>query len=109
MEKAQFNYKKDDGTTSDRLLYRPAFLKESANYLKTLEKEEVKYVQGYEIDKQGLTEEQIKQYEEVLEDYFELANPTIQEWFSDSGLDSKRIKQKVFKKEGVTDFKMLNS
>lgn len=103
MKKAQFTYTKEDGSTSKREILNPKFLKESYNYFSDFDKESVKYVQGYELDKTGLTEEQIKKYEEILSDYFELAIPTINEFFSENGLDPKKIQQKTFKKENITN------
>jgi hypothetical protein len=107
MEKAVFKYKKEDGTISDRELLRPTFLKESSNVIKNFDKEDVKYIRGFELNKQGLTESEILKYEEVLEDYYELAIPTIQEYFKEQGLDSAKVLEKSFKKQGVIDLKVI--
>jgi hypothetical protein len=107
MSKIAFTYKKEDGSVSERVLLHPKFIKESHNYFNDFEKENVKYVQGYEVDKNGLNEGELKKYEEIISDYFELALPTLDEFLSEQGLDPKRIKTKSFKKEGISDFKVL--
>ena len=107
MEKAKFTYKKDDGTSSNREVLRPVFLKESSNSIKNFDKQDVKYVRGFELNKDGLNESDISKYEEVLEDYYELAIPTIQEYFKEQGLDASRLMEKSFKKQNITDFKIL--
>jgi len=107
MEKAKFTYIKDDGTTSERQILRPSFLKESTNSLKQFDKEDVKYVRGYELNQAGLSESEIEKYEEVLEDYYDLAIPTIQEYFKEQGLDASKLMEKSFKKNNIRDFKTL--
>jgi len=107
MEKAIFTYKKEDGATSNRELLRPIFLKESSNSLKNFDKDDVKYVRGFELNKEGLTESDIKKYEEVLEDYYDLEVRTIQEYFKDQGLDASKIMEKSFKKQNISDFKVI--
>ncbi len=107
MEKAKFIYKKDDGSTTNRELLRPVFLKESTNSIKNFDKEDVRYVRGFELNKDGLNESDVSKYEEVLEDYYELAIPTIQEYFKEQGLDSSRLSEKSFKKQNISDFKVL--
>lgn len=102
MKKAQFVYKKKDGTSKERELLHPKFLKESFNSFKTLDHESVKYVQGYELDSTDLTEEQIKQYEEAIQAYLE--QKTLEETLSDFGLEPKRVSLKTFSKEGVEEF-----
>jgi hypothetical protein len=107
MEKAKFIYKKDDGSTTNRELLRPVFLKESTNSIKNFDKEDVRYVRGFELNKDGLNESDVSKYEEVLEDYYELAIPTIQEYFKEQGLDFSRLSEKSFKKQNISDFKVL--
>ena len=51
LKKAQFKYKKDDGSHSERELLNPSFLKESSNSLKSFEQPSVKYVSGLELQK----------------------------------------------------------
>lgn len=107
MEKAKFVYKKDDGSTTDREILRPVFLKESSNSIKNYDKDDVKYVRGFELNKEGLNESGIKKYEEVLEDYYELAIPTIQEFFKEQGLDASKLLEKSFKKQNISNFQIL--
>lgn len=107
MEKAKFVYKKDDGSTTDREILRPIFLKESSNSIKNFDKEEVKYVRGFELNKEGLSESDIEKYKEILEDYYELAIPTIQEYFKEQGLDSSKLMEKSFKKQNISNFQIL--
>ncbi len=107
MEKAKFIYKKEDGSISNRELLRPVFLKESSNSIKNFDKDDVKYVRGFELNKDGLNESDIKKYEEILEDYYDLAIPTIQEFFKEQGLDSTRLSEKSFKKQNISNFQVL--
>lgn len=107
MEKAKFVYKKDDGSTTDREILRPVFLKESSNSIKNYDKDDVKYVRGFELNKEGLNESDIEKYEEVLEDYYELAIPTIQEFFKEQGLDASKLLEKSFKKQNISNFQIL--
>lgn len=107
MEKAKFIYKKDDGSTTDREILRPVFLKESSNSIKNYDKDDVKYVRGFELNKEGLNESDIEKYEEVLEDYYELAIPTIQEFFKEQGLDASKLLEKSFKKQNISNFQIL--
>jgi len=107
MEKASFIYKKDDGTLSNRELLRPVFLKESTNSIKNFDKDDVKYVRGFELNKDGLNESDIKKYEEILEDYYDLAIPTIQEYFKEQGLDASKLMEKSFKKQNISEFKVI--
>lgn len=107
MDKISFTYKKDDGSVSKRILVQPKFLKESHNYINDFTKENVKYVQGYEVDKAGLNELEAKKYEEIINDYFELAIPTLNDFISEQGLDPKRVMTKTFKKDGISDLNVL--
>ena len=107
MEKAKFIYKKDDGSTSSREILRPIFLKESSNSIKNYDKDDVKYVRGFELNKQGLNESDIEKYEEILEDYYDLAIPTIQEYFTEQGLDASKLSEKSFKKQDISEFQIL--
>lgn len=107
IKKITFDYIKKDGEESTRNIIAPKFLKESFNSFKELEKEQVQYISGYEIDSKGLSDEDIKEYEECVCDYFNLALPTMEEYIKDLGLDFKRIKQKSFKKEGVKNYKII--
>jgi|GEM_PF-5162583 len=104
MEKVQFTYSKKGEEPKDRELLRPMFLKESYNSFKTLDNDNVKYIQGYEINKEGLNEDEIKNYEEVISDYYELALTTLEEFLKENGLDSTKVVLKTFKKEQITNF-----
>ena len=107
MEKAKFIYKKEDGSTSNREIIRPIFLKESSNSIKNFDKEDVKYVRGFELNKEGLNESDAEKYEDILEDYYDLAVPSIQEYFKEQGLDASRLQEKSFKKQNISDFQVL--
>lgn len=107
MKKAKFNYKKEDGTITERLVINPSFLKESSNSLKDFNKNEVKYLSGYEFNRENLTEQQIQNYERIIEEYFSEVNMTLHEYIELKGLDPKKITQKSFKKEGIQNFNLL--
>jgi hypothetical protein len=102
IKKITFKYTKKDGEESTRSILAPKFLKESYNSFKELDKEQVKYVSGFEVQKDGLTEEEIKEYEESVVDYFTLALPTMEEYLKDLGLDPEKVKRKHFKKDGIS-------
>ncbi len=103
MEKAKFTYTKSDGTSKERQVYHPKFLKESYNSFSSIDNEKVNYLQGYEKNKDNLSEDQVKEYEEVISDYFELAIPTIEEFLSENGLDPSRIQYKTFSKDKISN------
>lgn len=107
MSKISFTYKKEDGTTSKRVVLQPKFIKESSNYLKDFHKDSVQYVQGYEIDKTGLSEGDVKKYEEVVNDYFDLVMPKMEDYLREQGIDPNKVKQKAFKKNGISDFQVI--
>ena len=108
MKKAKFSYKKEDGTVSNREILNPVFVKESSNYLKTFEKEEVKYLEGYDLNVDGLTEEEIKKYENALEDYLDWSKPPIKQFLEEEFcLDPKRLIHKAFKKNNISDIQIL--
>ena len=107
VKKIIFDYSKKEGETSARTILSPKFLKESSNYFNDFEKEQVKYISGYEIQKEGLTSDEIKEYEECVLDYFNLVIPTMEEYLKDLGLDTSKVKQKVFKKEGVSNHSII--
>lgn len=102
MRKIKFTYTKEDKSTSEREVVAPKFLKEHFNYLNSFDKESVKYVQGYELDKNGLTNEEISDYEDMIEDYVEMEKMTIEGFFVKHGFDPKKVKQKIFKKENIS-------
>lgn len=107
IKKITFDYVKKDGKESVRNIIAPKFLKESFNSFAEIDKEQVKYVSGFEIETEGLEPDEVKEYEEIICDYFNLALPTMEEYFKDLGLDYSRIKQKSFKKEGVKNHKII--
>jgi hypothetical protein len=53
MEKAKFQYTKEDGSKTERQILNPTFLKESYNNYKDFEKNEVKYISGIELIKEN--------------------------------------------------------
>ena len=101
MKKAIFDYKKSDGSKSQRVVFKPSLLKESSNSLKDFENPNVKYLHGFELDKSSLDSKTISQYEKAIEEYFEMKFPTLQEFLEKNGLDPKKIEQKSFKKENI--------
>tara|TARA_B110000305_G_C19128808_1_gene487896 strand:- start:29 stop:397 length:369 start_codon:yes stop_codon:yes gene_type:complete len=107
IRKITFDYIKKDGEESVRNIIAPKFLKESFNSFTEIDKEQVNYVSGFEINTDDLESDEIKEYEETICDYFNLALPTMEEYFNDLGLDYKRVKQKSFKKDGVKNHKII--
>jgi hypothetical protein len=107
IKKITFKYKKKDGEETVRNILAPKFLKESFNSFKELEKEQVNYISGYEIESEGMDEDEIKEYEESICDYFTLALPTMEEYLKDLGLNPDKVKQKSFKKDGVLNYKII--
>jgi hypothetical protein len=103
MKKATFNYKKSEDSIESRELLNPSFVKESYNKFTELDNKNVNYLTGIEIDKNSLTEQQIKDYEEALKDYFDLAVPTIEQFLLENNLDPKKINIKTFKKEKISN------
>ena len=101
--KAKFKYEKSDGSLSEREVIKPTFLKESFNSLKDFNKPDVKYLNGYELDKSGLSEQDCEKYESLLNEYLKIHSESLSEFLSKSGLDGKRMQQKSFKKEGIKD------
>jgi hypothetical protein len=107
IKKVNFDYTKEDGEKSARTILAPKFLKESYNSMKDFDKDAVNYISGYEIDKEGLTEEEIKEYEECVLDYFTIVVPTLEDYLSDLKLDPKRVQRKAFKKEGIDNVSVI--
>jgi len=103
IRKIKFTYTKKEGETSERTILFPKFLKESYNSFKELEKEQVNYVNGYEINIEGMDEDEIKEYEECVVDYFTLALPTMEEYLRDLKLDPSKVTQKSFKKSNISN------
>jgi hypothetical protein len=82
-------------------------LKESSNSLKDFENPNVKYLTGYELDKSNMDSAEISQYEKLISEYMEIQFPTLEQFIEKNGLDPKKIQQKTFKKEGVSDLQIL--
>lgn len=107
MKKAKFEYIKEDGSKSERTLLHPSFLKESYNSFKDFNKNEVKYLSGYEINKEGLDQDQLKLYENCINEYFSDIFMTLTEYVESKGLDPKKITPKTFKKEGIKNLDII--
>jgi len=107
IKKIIFQYSKKEGEASERSILFPKFLKESYNSFKELEKEQVNYVNGFEINTEGMDEDEIKEYEECIVDYFTLALPTMEEYLKDLKLDASKVTQKTFKKTGISNLKVI--
>lgn len=106
MKKATFKYKKEDGSESSRNLINPSFIKESHNSYKDFEKKDVRYITGIEISNEIENDELRSRYEQVIGEYYSEAFQTLSEYIESKGLDPKKISQKTFKKEGVSDFNL---
>jgi hypothetical protein len=106
IKEINFDYKKSDGTKTFRKLLAPKFIKESYNNFKELEQEKVNYVSGYEISS-DLSEEEIKDYEEAISDYYSLEFRTLEQYLKDEGFDETKVKMKSFKKEGISNYKIV--
>jgi hypothetical protein len=105
MRKVRFNYRKDDGSVSERNLINPSFLKESYNSFKTFEKEEVKYVTGIEISGEVADRNERERYESAVKEYYSDYQMTLSEFVESKGLNPKNVTMKTFKKDGVSDLK----
>lgn len=107
MNKAVFKYTKSDGTSEERVVIRPVLLKESSNALKDFSNPNVNYLHGYVVNRAGLPGTEIAKYEKLIEEYFTIAFPTLEQFALNNGLDPKKIEQKTFKKTGIADLKIL--
>lgn len=101
--KAKFKYEKADGSLSDREIIKPTFLKESFNSLKDFNKPDVKYLNGYELDKSGLSEQDCQKYESLLNEYLKIHSESFAQFLTKNGLNPDKMQQKSFKKEGIKD------
>lgn len=106
MKKATFNYRKEDGSITERHLINPAFLKESYNSFKAFEKEEVRYVVGIEISKDVNGQSEMERYEDAVKEYYSDYQMTLAEFIESKGLNPKNVTMKTFKKEGVSELKL---
>jgi hypothetical protein len=107
MSKIFFKYIKEDGSVSDRELLQPKFLKESYNVYDDFNKPNVNYVQGYEVDKENMSFEEIKEYEDAINDYYELVAKSLNEYLVENDLDPNKLKYKTFKKSNIKDLELL--
>jgi hypothetical protein len=107
IKKINFDYTKEDGVQSARSVIAPKFVKESYNSIKDFDKESVNYISGYEINKEGMTEDEVKEYEECVLDYFTLVVPTLEDYLKDLKLDPTKIQMKSFKKERVNNVQII--
>jgi hypothetical protein len=106
MRKATFNYRKDDGSVSERNLINPSFIKESYNSFKSFEKDEVRYVTGIEISNDVVDQNERGSYESVIKEYYSDYQMTLSEFIESKGLNPKNVTLKTFKKDGVSDLKL---
>lgn len=107
MKKAKFEYLKEDGSKSERIIINPSFLKESYNSYKEFDKNEVRYVTGYEINSENMTEQQLKNYQIIIEEYFNEVYMTLNEYLESKGLNPKNVNLKTFKKEGIRNLNII--
>lgn len=107
MNKAIFKYKKDGGTITDRVVLRPQMMKESTNYLNDFNNPNVKYLHGLEIEKSGMTSVEIEKYERLIEEYYQIQMPTLENFLIINGLDPKKVQQKSFVKDKISDLQIL--
>lgn len=107
MKKAKFQYIKEDGSRSERTVLNPSYIKESYNSYKDFEKNEVKYLTGYELNQDGLDKEQVDLYEKCVKEYFSDVFMTLSEYLESKGLDPKKISTKTFKKDGVKNLNII--
>jgi hypothetical protein len=107
MKKAKFEYLKEDGSKSDRIVVNPSFVKESYNSYKDFNKNDVKYLSGYEIDSKNLSAEQIETYENCIKEYYSDVFMTLNEFLESKGLNPKNVNLKSFKKEGIQNLNII--
>lgn len=108
MNKAIFKYKKDaNGAITERVILRPQMMKESSNFLNDFSNPDVKYIHGFEIDKTGLPEWEILKYEKLIEEFYSIESPKLEDFLKSKGLDPSKLKHKTFKKEGIQDLQLL--
>lgn len=107
MKKAIFTYKKDGETSAQRVVFKPTLLKESTNSLTDYENPNVKYIHGLELDKSNLDSKVISEYEKIIDEYFNIKYPTLQEFIAQNGLDPEKIKHKSFKKENIENIQFI--
>lgn len=107
MKKAIFNYKKEDGSIKERMVFEPVLLKESSNILQKIDNPNVKYLSGYELNKTGLDDSAVIEYEKIIQQYLNIEFPTLESFLEDNGLDPTKLQKKSFKKECISDLQIL--
>lgn len=107
MKKAKFEYIKEDGSKSERTVINPSFIKESYNSYKDFNKNDVKYLSGYEINSDGLSQEQLLAYENSINEYYSDIFMSLSEFLESKGLNPKNVNLKSFKKEGVKNLNII--
>jgi len=107
MKKAKFEYLKEDGSKSERMIINPSFIKESYNSYKDFNKSDVKYLSGYEIESKNLSSEQIETYEKCIKEYYSDIFMSLNEYLESKGLNPKNVNLKSFKKEGIKNLNII--
>ncbi len=107
MKKAIFKYRKDDGSEKERIILRPQMLKEASNYLKDINNPSVNFIHGYELDRSGLLGADIARYEQLIEEYFAIEFPTLETFLANNGMDPKKVQQKTFKKNNISELDIM--
>jgi hypothetical protein len=107
MKKAKFEYLKEDGSKSERTVINPSFIKESYNSYKDFNKNDVKYLSGYEIESKNLSSEQIETYEKCIREYYSDIFMSLNEYLESKGLNPKNVNLKSFKKEGIKNLNII--
>ena len=102
MKTIKFNYKKKYGSETEREIFGAKIVKELKNELEILEDESAKYIVGWELNEEGLTDNEKQVYKDTIKDYFyEIAK--LENYLRENNLDAKRIQYKTFLKEGVNN------
>jgi len=66
----------------------------------------VKYIHGIEVNNSGLSPERADELERTIEEYFS-KQQTLEEFLFMKGFDMNRTMQKSFKKDGVSDLRLI--
>lgn len=100
MTTAKFIYEKSDGTESPRLVLNARIIKDLKNDVPFLDHDEAKYLTGWEIDASGMTQEELKNYLEVVKDFF-FEETRLENYIRDNKLDPSKVKFKTFSKSSI--------
>ena len=100
MNTAKFTYNKKDGTESSRLILGAKIVKDLKNDIPFLDHQDAKYLTGWEIDTQGMSEDVISNYTETVKDFFYEIN-RLENYLRESGLDPSKVKYKTFSKDSI--------